>query len=292
MAAKYRIKKHDDAALAEMEKQFEEDAYWQHIPEEAAADLDMEDLAAANASHGEEETPLSAGDAPGRRKRRIWRAAAAAVLLLAFAVWLWGDMFLGKGNIGFLADSAKLAQDESLRDLRSAVVSIRGTNSSGTGFNIRQDGLIVTNRHVVEDSLSLIITFGDGQATTFVTSQWLEIPNVDLALIDIDGTDLPYVELSREDAAAGESVIFIGNPLGFDWTISQATVEGLYRLDGETSAVVLDGPIRPGSSGSPVFNDRTQVIAVIFASFADVEDKGLALPVSYINTFLEENFHE
>lgn len=290
--AKYRIKKHDQSTLSEIENQFDADAYWHHIPQQAAADLDMDDIEIANASQEEGEDFLSSAKVTRRSRRRIWQGVAAIILLFAFAIWLWGDMFMGKGDIGFLADSAQLAQDESLRNLRSAVVSIEGTNGSGTGFNIQADGLIVTNRHVVEDSLSFMITFGDGQATTFVSDEWLAIPNVDLALIDIDGTDLPYVSLSQEDALVGDSVIFIGNPLGFDWTISQATVEGLYALDEETSALVLDGPIRPGSSGSPVFNEQAQVTAVIFASFTDYPDKGLALPISYINTFLEENFHE
>ena len=106
--------------------------------------------------------------------------------------------------------------------LQEAVVVIEGTGGNGTGFNISEDGLIVTNRHVVEDSRIITIRFGGDGAATFTTREWIDIPEVDMALIDIDGEDLPFVELNDEYPSADDEIIFIGNPLGYDWTISEA----------------------------------------------------------------------
>ena len=114
------------------------------------------------------------------------------------------------------------SRDESLAALQEAVVVIEGTGGNGTGFNISEDGLIVTNRHVVEDSRIITIRFGGDGAETFTTREWIDIPEVDMALIDIDGEDLPFVELNDEYPSADDEIIFIGNPLGYDWTISEA----------------------------------------------------------------------
>ena len=96
-------------------------------------------------------------------------------------------MFSFLPDLGFLKDSAKLAQNESLDELRQAVVTIESFSSSGTGFNVRADGLIITNRHVVDNGGILSISFADGTNKIYTASDWVVINDVDLAVIDIDG---------------------------------------------------------------------------------------------------------
>jgi serine protease Do len=210
-----------------------------------------------------------------------------AVVIVVFTVWLSFPMLGNTLDWNVLKRSAQLTQDESLAALQDAVVVIESSGSSGTGFNIQPDGLIVTNRHVVEDGGIITIRFGGEDGETFTTRDWVEIEGVDMALIDIAGSDLPYVELQNSYPEAGDDVIFIGNPLGFDWTISEGTVIGIVQL-GEVPLIDFNGPVELGSSGSPLFNADSQVIGVIFASVADRDNEGLAIPVSYLITYLED----
>ncbi|MEG2213723.1 MAG: serine protease, partial [Clostridiales bacterium] len=249
----YRIKKNDPDDLRKIEEKQHDDAYWQEIPAEYRDDLDPLELAELN---NQPEDMAEAGS---------WvKPVVTFVIGIAFLFWIVSDMFSFMPDISFLGDSAKLAEDASVAALRSAIVTIESTGGSGTGFNVREDGLIITNRHVVEDGGILSITFGDGSGKVYTTREWTEIAGVDLAVVDIKGSDLPCLALSEEKATGGETVIFIGNPLGFDWTISQGTIIDYHYLNDMTPVFYFEGPVRPGSSGSPLFNDQSQVIGVIF----------------------------
>jgi S1-C subfamily serine protease len=84
-----------------------------------------------------------------------------------------------------------------------------------------------------------------------------------------------------------DKLIFIGNPLGFDWTISEATM--LEMIDyGTDSIIYFNGPVRSGSSGSPLFNSSGQVIGVIFANLRDEPDIGLAIAAQLLLSYIED----
>jgi S1-C subfamily serine protease len=177
-----------------------------------------------------------------------------------------------------------LAKDEALASLREAVVTIKGASSSGSGFNLRADGLIITNRHVVEDNLGVMVTFTNG--ARYPVKNWHYVGDYDLAVATIAGADLPHVELGDKLPQVNDPLIFIGNPLGFDWTISEAVMLEMYEYQ-DDSIIYFSGPVRSGSSGSPLFNSAGQVIGVIFASLRDVENIGLAIPAQLLLTYVE-----
>lgn len=171
--------------------------------------------------------------------------------------------------------------------LREAVVVIEGNGGNGSGFNISEDGLIITNRHVVEDSGIITIRFGGENEAVFTTREWVEVADVDMAIIDIDGNDLPYLKLNEAYPRSEDEIVFIGNPLGYDWTISEGKIIRMVEID-EIPLIYLEGTVRPGSSGSPLFNDNSEVIGVLFARLTNGEDQGLAIPISYLNNYLED----
>ena len=129
--------------------------------------------------------------------------------------------------------------------------------------------------------------FPSGEQRVYVAHDVMEIEGVDLALVDIDGEDLPSVDLANYLPEAGQEVILIGNPLGYDWTISEGTVTGMAYID-DTQVICLDGPVHPGSSGSPVFDGESRVIGVIFAKLTQEDGVGLAIPISYLTDYMSD----
>lgn len=271
----FRIKKEPPPPGMEAAPQEE----WQQLPNERQQEnLDMKEIALLNTLDEEEEEEMPA---PSLMPR--WAYGLVAVLvLIAFSFWVWGDIFFSLSNplpdLGFLSQSSQLAKEPALAALKPAVVSIDLPTSRGSGFNVSPEGLIITNRHVVENKGQIEVTFPTGHR--YRGQSWQGIEGFDLAVVEIDATGLPYVPLSNQLPAVGEEVIFIGNPLGFDWTVSQGKIKSYAALDGYgTPLVLLEGPVYSGSSGSPVFNSQGEVVAVIFATLRDVENIGLAIPV-------------
>ncbi len=289
----YHIKKSENQV---QQPQPEEQEYWRQISPEDMRELDPEEIAALNNKYEGEDTTIDdsveLGQPPEQRIAPTWlKFLAPIALILVIALFLFYSSLGSQLNWGALSTSHRLAQDEALAALREAVVTIDSADSSGTGFNIAIDGLIVTNRHVVEDKNSVIIRFNLAHQPTFPASNWFESDQVDLAVIDIGGTDLPYLTLSTTAPSAGDDIIFIGNPQSFDWVISEGKVLGSLLI-GEVPMLLIEGPVNPGSSGSPVFNDQHEVIGIIYAKLTNTENQGLAIPVSYLTTFLEEIYEQ
>jgi len=280
--AKYKIVYHrpkeEEAAPREL---------WRIPPDRRARrDLDMREIARINASY---EKAVADGDNLST-KRHFWRSSFwPSFIVLVFIFWTVATVLtpLSWPDIGFLKSSSQLAQDPDLAALKSAVVLIEVPGKSGSGFNIDASGLIITNKHVVGDEETCNISFPDG--SEYQGQVIWQMEDYDIALVDIPGDDLPYVPLAKEDAQAGDPLVFVGNPMGFDWTISEATCLGVIPrgLDG-LNVMYLQGPVRPGSSGSPVYDSNGEVVGVVFASLTDKEDMGLAIPISVLNPVITQ----
>ena len=252
-------------------------AEWQRIDPQLTRDLDYREIRELNRSiNSEEEMAL-----PPRRQSRLWQVflAVGVALLIIVALnigWLGN---LGRADYSLLRESAALYADPQIWEQRAAVVLIEGSQSRGTGFNIAADGLLVTNRHVLEQEKTVLITFPDGRQFSATAANWLIDEAVDLALIDIDGRDLPFATLADSLPEAGNEVFFIGNPLGWTWIAGAGKVKVIYFVGStQRPTILIEGKIRPGNSGSPLFNADGQVIGVIFASVEGQENSGLALP--------------
>jgi serine protease Do len=138
----------------------------------------------------------------------------------------------------------------------------------GTGFFISSDGYILTNNHLVEKSVEVKIKSLQGEeyeAEVIGTD-----PQTDLALIKVEGKNLPYAELGKsEELKVGEWVLAIGNPLGFSNTVTAGIVSAKGRLIRGIinelpyqDFIQTDAAINRGNSGGPLVNMRGKVIGI------------------------------
>jgi putative serine protease PepD len=155
-----------------------------------------------------------------------------------------------------------------------AVVNIEaGTGitggGTGSGFIISGDGTIVTNNHVIAGARQITVNFADG------TSAPAELVGADagydLAVLDVDKTDLPVLRLGSSAAVqVGDSAIAVGSPLGLSGTVTSGIISALNRpvttgdQDTESfiNAIQTDAAINPGNSGGPLLNGAGEVIGV------------------------------
>jgi serine protease Do len=160
----------------------------------------------------------------------------------------------------------------------------------GTGFIISQDGLILTNKHVVSDTAAeyIVLTNDEKKYTATVLAR---DPLKDLAVIKIEASGLPTAVLGDSDnVQIGQTVIAIGNALGeFRNTVSTGIVSGLARTiiasgGGQSeelrNIIQTDAAINPGNSGGPLLNLHGEVIGVNVAVAEDAQGIGFALPIN------------
>ena len=223
----------------------------------------------------------------------FWRGLAA-LLVVTFLLYFSGQWFSWWSwpNLGFLQESAGLKEERQLDAANQAIVELesfspgREGSRRGTGFNVLADGLIVTNAHLVEGSRQVSVRFPDGRH--YFAQSWTIHDTMDLAVLDITGEGFPVIPPVWTDSPQpGDALTVLGNPLGFPRVAVAVTMLGMARMEGETWVYVLEGPIYPGSSGSPVLNDRGQAVAVVFAVLSNEGEgiRGLAVPIGHLQGF-------
>ena len=171
--------------------------------------------------------------------------------------------------------------------------------ASGSGFIVSPDGLIITNNHVVADANKVTVILSDRRE--FAAKVVGRDPTTDVAVIKIDGQNLPTVPLGNDETArVGDWVLAIGNPLGLDFTVTQGIVSakgrgGLVGLYDTPYAVVdniqTDAPINPGNSGGPLVNVRGEVIGMnsaIASPTGSYAGYGFAIPVTLVRDVMSQ----
>jgi serine protease Do len=163
----------------------------------------------------------------------------------------------------------------------------------GSGFVIEADGYIVTNHHVVDGSKSIEVQLADGR--TFTPKVVGSDPETDLALLKIDATGLPVIPLgSSSELRVAEPVMAIGNPFGFDHTVTVGVVSGTGRYLGQgrfDDFIQTDAAINPGNSGGPLINTRGQVVGInsaIRSSSGGFQGIGFAIPIDLAKPVLQQ----
>ena len=164
---------------------------------------------------------------------------------------------------------------------------------SGTGFIISEDGYIVTNHHVIDgaDSVEVLIP---GQSE-YVDAEIIGYDSkTDMAVLQVDASDLPYVEMGDSDLLeVGELAVAIGNPFGdLAGTVTVGVISALDRsisIQGSTySLLQTDASINSGNSGGPLVNSYGEVIGITNAKVSDGEGIGFAIPVNDIKSVIED----
>ena len=170
----------------------------------------------------------------------------------------------------------------------------------GTGFILTSDGIVLTNRHVVNAEAQYVVVTNTGEK--YDVTQVTKDPFNDLALLKVNAKNLSPVDLGDSDALeVGQSVVAMGNALGeFNNTVTVGIVSGLGRNikagDGRGNQEALQGVIQtdaainPGNSGGPLLNLGGQVVgintAVADGSFA--QNIGFAIPINKAKPIIDE----
>lgn len=165
---------------------------------------------------------------------------------------------------------------------------------SGSGFIISQDGIILTNNHVVEDAKEITVTVADKQE--YSAKVLGRDPKTDLAVLKIEPKgDLPVAKLGDSDALqVGDWVMAIGNPFGLSNTVTAGIVSAKGRVIGAgpyDDFIQTDASINPGNSGGPLFNERGEVVGINSAIFSQGGGNigiGFATPINLAKQLLPE----
>lgn len=165
-------------------------------------------------------------------------------------------------------------------------------SGAGSGFVLDAEGYIVTNNHVVEDADEILVRFVDD--TTFEAELVATDPDSDLAVIRVDASPdlLKPVELGDSGALrVGQRAIAVGNPFGFEQTMTTGIVSALGRVVRQENGFSLpqmiqtDAAINPGNSGGPLLDSQGRVVGVntlIFSSSGSSAGVGFAVPVDTV----------
>jgi serine protease Do len=165
----------------------------------------------------------------------------------------------------------------------------------GSGSIVDSSGIIVTNRHVIENAYEIIVTLHDGtSANARLLGKGL---NFDLAVLKIDvGHALPATKVGNSDQVhVGDRVLAIGNPLGLQGTVTSGIVSALHRdLSGPYDELIqTDAAINHGNSGGPLFNRHGEVIGINNQIVSDSPTSGsiglgFAIPSNDVQFMLEQ----
>ncbi|EKN70781.1 serine protease [Schinkia azotoformans] len=214
------------------------------------------------------------------KRQSVIRKFITAILVIALLISLnqvWPRV-INFSSIKFLQKSSELSKQDDIKEYKEAVVTIQDQYTKGTGFNISETGLIVTNKHVVEDMHPITVIFPNGE---WKTADIISVEtDIDLAFLKIKGEQLPYMSLSEPDAWQVQDHIYvIGNPLFHNQIVN----EGNILQGSEKNGVIrLSAPIYKGNSGSPVISSETgKVIGVVYAK-SMTEDVGYAIPIEQV----------
>jgi serine protease Do len=158
------------------------------------------------------------------------------------------------------------------------------TRAAGTGFVISKDGFILTNNHVVEDATKIeVVLFGDDSDVSYQAKVIGRDPLTDSALIQlVEKPSRPLQEAKFGDSAqveAGDWVMAIGNPFGYDHTVTVGVISATSRAfrvtDGRSNDMLqTDAAINPGNSGGPLLNLRGEVIGINTAIITNSRSEG------------------
>ncbi len=194
----------------------------------------------------------------------------------------------------FVSSIAEAKVSDMILKHKKAVVTIyvyEGDDhiASGSGFIIDSNGIVATNYHVISELLEgkdpgLLVKMENGAYFPLEGLISFDKDN-DIALFKVEGKGLPKVKLaSTYKAKQGENIVVIGSPEELETSVSDGIISSIR----EKGRLQITAPISPGSSGSPVFNSKGEVIGIAKSSITDGQNLNFAIPVNYATSLFNE----
>ena len=251
------------------------------------------------------------------------------VVLLVAVLGIWNVLLLQNKEIKLTTEKIKIVSEESVvidivEKVSPSVVtvgieqriinfdpfdifrqnprSVQREQDIGSGFIVSSDGLIVTNKHVVDSTGKYNVITHDGKK--YEVKNIYRDPVNDIAIVKIDANGLKMLEMGDSSKIkVGQLVVAVGTPLGeFRGSVTKGIVSGIgrgitagspfenfaERLD---DVIQTDAAINPGNSGGPLVNSSAQVIGVNTAIVSGAENIGFAIPINAIKDALD-NFNK
>ncbi len=167
------------------------------------------------------------------------------------------------------------------------------SGGAGSGVVVTPDGYLLTNEHVVQKVSQARVRFVDGRSVPAVVAG--RDPATDLAVLRAQAATLPYAELApAQRLRAGQLVVAVGNPFGYESTVSAGVVSALGRSLRSRHGRLIDGVVQhtaslnPGNSGGPLVDAQGRVTGINTAIIAMAQGIGFAVPASTAQWVLSE----
>jgi len=195
----------------------------------------------------------------------------------------------------FVKNIPALTLDENIEEIFSnyarSIVLVgvsRGHDSEmGSGFVVDEDGLILTNFHLIHQASKIYVKLKSNK--TYVAQVVEADPKNDIALLKIRHAGLRAVRLGNSrHVNVGQRVVTIGHPLGLENTVSDGLISAIRQLDNGITLFQISVPLSPGSSGGPLFDLHGKVVGMTTSSFDGGQNLNFAVPIDYAKSLLRQ----
>jgi serine protease Do len=176
-----------------------------------------------------------------------------------------------------------------VEDYRNTIIQIATPYSTGTGFFLRNHGLIVTNHHVVEGNQAVVIE-GAKFKKQLARVRYID-SKYDLAFLDapMNGKELPDIYLGiTKTLRERDSVTAIGHPFGLKFSLKSGIVSNTAELMNGIPYLHIDAALNPGNSGGPLVDTEGEVVGINTFVIQNGDNTGFSLPVRFLKETLDQ----
>ncbi len=173
------------------------------------------------------------------------------------------------------------------KNVDKAVYKINTSSGSGTGFYLKDRGVIITNFHVV--SGNKIVSIEDQKQDRYIADVIFVNPETDIAILKPHAQfDVPNIAFDETgELQSRDQVYVLGFPFGMPYTITEGIVSSTKQLMDDRYYIQTDAAVNPGNSGGPVINSRGELVGITTAKFTEADNVGFAIPVEVLKEELD-----